>query len=126
MYPPVSEKSSNRRFALEALEVRYAVCEKLHKKPDAHESIVPGLISDFRVFWWMVKPEWNVLIDACNTLIKQRNGVGKELVEEEDGGAAASSSSSSADPVVKKAKTKAAEKKADVVMAGVMGKFGSF
>ena len=122
----MGEKSSNRKFALEALQARYNVCEKLHSKPDAHESIVPGLISDFRVFWWMVKPEWNDLIDACSTLIKQRNGVGKELVEEEVGGAAASSSSSSSSgPVVKKAKIAASAKK-DVVMAGVMGKFGTF
>ena len=125
IYPPKGEKSSNRVFSQDALEARYTQLCKLADNVKQHaELLTPGAINDFKICWWLVKPEWQATIDRIDSLIRQRNGVEAKEADAENVEPDDPSAGSSSAPAAKKAKKTDSAK--DQVMASVMSKFGGF
>ena len=88
----------------EALQQRYAEIERLTNdkcKPDVKKAeLTHELLSDLKVFWWIVPKEWAEKISQAEVYLQGENGVIIDV-------ASTSTSSSSGGPASKKAKTAA-------------------
>ena len=104
------------------MEKRFEHVQKMEAKASHHCDLSAADINDFKVFWWLSKPEWEKTIQSVDSIIRKRNGAEKK--EEDDEHPAGASSSSTGPPASKKKKGDA--KAQDAVMASVMSKLGGF